>query len=148
GLAEGIDSVAHWAAIDAGGATVAVLGTPLTAVYPRANADLQRRLARDHLIVSQVPIVRYARQGTSRNRQFFRDRDATLAALSEAIVIVEAGDRSGALICARHALELRRAVFVPERCCRDANLDWPMRLIRQGAVYARSIEDIDACLAL
>ena len=148
GLAEGIDSAAHRAAIAAGGATVAVLGTPLTAVYPRVNADLQRGLARDHLIVSQVPIVRYARQGAIRNRQFFRDRDATLAALAEAVVIVEAGDRSGALICARHALELRRAVFVPERCCRDANLVWPMRLIRQGAVYARSIEDIDERLAI
>jgi DNA processing protein len=148
GLAEGIDSIAHWAAIDAGGASVAVLGTPLTAVYPRTNAELQRRLARDHLIVSQAPIVRYTRQGASRNRQFFRDRDATLAALAEAVVIVEAGDRSGALICARHALELRRPVFVPDRCCRDATLGWPMRLIRQGAVYTRSIEDINERLTI
>jgi DNA processing protein len=148
GLAEGIDSVAHRAAIDAGGATVAVLGTPLTAVYPRANAELQRRLARDHLIVSQVPMVRYTRQGPCRNRQFFRDRDATLAALAEAVVIVEAGDRSGALICARHARELRRPVFVPDRCSRNANLRWPMRLIRQGALCLRSIEDIDERLAI
>jgi len=148
GLAAGIDSVAHRAALDAGGATVAVLGTPLTAVYPRANAELQRRLARDHLVVSQVPIVRYTRQSMCRNHQFFRDRDATLAALAEAVVIVEAGDRSGALICARHALELRRPVFVPDRCSRDANLAWPMRLIRQGAVCLRSIEDFDERLAI
>ena len=148
GLAEGIDSVAHRAAIDAGGATVAVLGTPLTTVYPRGNAELQRRLARDHLIVSQVPMVRYARQDVRRNRQFFRDRDATLAALAEAVVIVEAGDRSGALICARHALELRRPLFVPERCCSNPRLGWPERLIRQGAVRVRSIEEIGERLAI
>jgi DNA processing protein len=148
GLAEGIDSVAHRAAIDAGGATVAVLGTPLTAAYPRANAELQGLLAREHLIVSQVPMVRYARQGPRRNRQFFRDRDATLAALAEAVMIVEAGDRSGALICARHALELRRLVFVPDRYSCDANLGWPLRLIRQGAVCVRSIEDINERLAI
>jgi len=148
GLAAGIDSIAHRAAIDAGGATVAVLGTPLTAVYPRANAELQRRLARDQLILSQVPMVCYARQDTCRKRQFFRDRDATLAALAEAVVIVEAGDRSGALICARHALELHRPVFVPDRCSGDASLGWPARLIRLGAVRVRSIEEIDERLAI
>jgi DNA processing protein len=147
GLAEGIDAVAHCAALDAGGSTVAVLGTPLTAAYPRAHAALQRRLARDQLVVSQVPIVRYGRQGVSRNRQFFRDRNATLAALAEAVVIVEAGDRSGALICARHALDLHRRLYVPERC-RAASLRWPERLIRQGAAPVRSIEEIDERLAI
>lgn len=148
GLAAGIDTVAHRAAIDAGGATVAVLGAPLTVAYPPANADLQRRLARDHLVVSQVPIVRYARQDLRTKGQFFRDRNATLAALADAVVIVEAGDRSGALICARHALELRRTVFVPERCCADPKLGWPERLIGRGAVRVRSVEEVDERLAI
>lgn len=148
GLAEGIDTAAHWAAVDAGGTTAAVLGTPLTSVYPRGNADLQRRLARDHLILSQVPMVRHARQDLHRNRQFFRDRDATVAALAEAVVVVEAGDRSGALICARHALELHRAVFVPEHCCADPRLHWPQRLIEKGAVRVRSVDEIDERLAI
>ncbi|MGH8218767.1 MAG: DNA-processing protein DprA [Steroidobacteraceae bacterium] len=148
GLAEGIDSIAHRAAIEAGGATVAVLGTPLTAVYPRANAGLQRELARDHLVVSQVPMVRYGRQDMNMNRQFFRERNATLAALAEAVVIVEAGDRSGALICARHALEMHRPLFVPDHCCGDASLDWPERLIRRGAVHLPSIESIAERLAI
>lgn len=148
GLAAGIDTAAHRAALDAGGATVAVLGTPLTAAYPHGNAELQRRLARDQLIVSQVPMVRYARQELRRNCQFFRDRDATLAALADAVVIVEAGDRSGALICARHALELRRALVIPDACCTDPSLDWPKRLIARGAVRVRSIEEIDERLAV
>ena len=147
GLAEGIDTVAHRAAIDAGGATVAVLGTPLTVAYPHGNSGLQRRLARDHLVVSQVPMVRYARQDLRRNGQFFRDRDATLAALADAVVIAEAGDRSGALICARHALELQRAVFIPDRCRSDPGLGWPKRLVGRGAVCVRSIEEIHERIA-
>ena len=148
GLAEGIDSIAHSTAIAAGGSTVAVLGTPLTIVYPRANAALQRGLARDHLVVSQVPMVRYERQDMNANRQFFRDRNATLAALADAVVIVEASDRSGALICARHALTMRRPLFVSNRCCGDASLGWPERLLRQGALRLRSIEDVDERLAI
>lgn len=148
GLAEGIDTVAHWSAVHAGGATVAVLGTPLTVTYPRGNSDLQRRLARDHLVVSQVPIVRYARQEPRTNGQFFRDRDATVAALADAVVIVEAGDRSGALICARHALELHRPLFVPESCCSDPSLAWPERLISHGALRVRSVDEVDERLDL
>lgn len=147
GLAEGIDTRAHRAAVEAGGSTAAVLGTPLTGVHPPGNVDLQRRLARDFLVVSQVPIVRYARQSASMNRQFFRDRDATLAALADAVIVVEAGDRSGALICARHALEQGRRVFIPDSCCRNAALAWPQRLIRRGAVRVREIGEIDEGLA-
>lgn len=148
GLAEGIDTVAHRAAIAAGGATVGVLGTPLTVAYPPGNSGLQRRLARDHLILSQVPMVRYARRDLRSNCQFFRDRDATLAALADVVVIVEAGDRSGALICARHALEMHRALLVPDGCCADPRLAWPERLIRRGAIRVRSVEEIDERLAI
>jgi len=143
GLAEGIDTLAHCAAIEAGGATAAVLGTPLTTVYPRENIGLQRRLARDYLLVSQVPMVRYGRRSVAQNGQFFRDRDATLAALAEVVVIVEAGDRSGALICARHALDQGRRVFVPEACFHGAALAWPERLLRRGAIRVRTVEQID-----
>lgn len=147
GLAQGIDTAAHLAAIEAGGKTTAVLGTPLTACFPPSHADLQRRLARDHLLVSQVPIVRYSRQTVSANRQFFRERNATLAALAEAVVLVEAGDRSGALICARHALEQGRKLFVLERCFRDPALAWPGRLAARGAIRVRGLDDIERRLA-
>ncbi len=147
GLAQGIDTAAHVAAIEAGGATAAVLGTPLTAYFPPRNAGLQRRLARDYLLVSQVPIVRYARQSMEANRQFFRERNATLAALAEAVIVVEAGDRSGALMPARHALEQGRKLFVLECCFRDPALQWPARLAERGAIRVRRLEDIESRLA-
>jgi DNA processing protein len=146
GLAQGIDTAAHVAAIEAGGMTAAVLGTPLTACFPASNRGLQRLLAREFLVVSQVPMLRYARQSTDARRQFFRERNATVAALAEAIIIVEAADRSGALIPARHGLEQGRKVFIPESCCRRRELGWPARLIERGAVRVRALADIEAHL--
>lgn len=146
GLARGIDTAAHVAAIKAGGATAAVLGTPLTLCFPSQNERLQRMLAREHLVVSQVPILRYARQSGPDNRHFFRERNATMAALAEALIVVEADDRSGALIAARHALEQRRTVFVLESSFRRPELSWPARLVARGAIPVRSIADIEARL--
>jgi DNA processing protein len=96
GLAAGIDTVAHTTAIDTGGRTIAVLGTPLTRVYPAANRDLQNRIAREHLVISQVPVRRYERQTPKVNRFFFPERNITMSALTEATVIIEAGETSGA----------------------------------------------------
>lgn len=147
GLAQGIDTAVHRAAIEAGGLTAAVLGTPLTACFPPGNEGLQRQLAREYLLVSQVPIVRYARQTVDENRQFFRERNATLAALAEATIVVEAGERSGALIPARHALQQGRAVFILDHCFRDPALIWPGRLAERGAIRVRNLEDIESRLA-
>ncbi len=148
GLAQGIDTAAHLAAIEAGGGTAAVLGTPLTASFPAINKALQQRLAREFLIVSQVPILRYARQSPDANRQFFRERNATVAALAEAIIVVEAGDRSGALIPARHGLRQGRKVFIPESSVRRPELRWPARLIEGGAVRVRTLAEIETHLVL
>ncbi len=147
GLAAGVDTAAHRAALDAGGASAAVLGAPLTVCFPQANSGLQRRLAREGLLASQVPIVRYSRQAVAANRRFFRERNATLAALAEAVVVVEAGERSGALIAARHALEQGRKLFVLDQCFRDAALAWPARLAARGAVRVRGFDDIAKRLA-
>lgn len=146
GLACGIDTAAHVAAIESGGATAAVLGTPITRSFPPANAALQRRLARDQLVVTQVPILRHARGSREANRIFFRERNATLAALAEAVIIVEAGERSGALIAARHALERGRPVFVLESSVRRRELTWPARLLGLGAVRVRRLADIEGVL--
>ena len=70
-LAAGIDRMAHVAAVAAGGRTVAVIGTPLSHAYPRQNADLQRQLAADFLVISQVPLRRFEAQDWRRNRIFF-----------------------------------------------------------------------------
>ena len=90
GLAVGIDRAAHEAAMRAGGRTVAVIGTPLSHAYPRANADLQRQPAVDFLVVSQVPLRRYEAQDGRLNRRFFPARNVTMAALTAATVFVEA----------------------------------------------------------
>ena len=71
GLAAGIDRMAHEAAMRAGGRTIAVIGTPLSHAYPKENAGLQRRLAADFLVISQVPLRRYEAQDYRRNRAFF-----------------------------------------------------------------------------
>jgi DNA processing protein len=68
GLAQGIDTAAHIAAIEAGGQTIAVIGTPLHTVYPRENLQLQRRIAQHHLLISQVPFYLYSRQDYRKNR--------------------------------------------------------------------------------
>jgi DNA processing protein len=147
GLARGIDTAAHRAAIGAGGVTAAVLGTPLTACYPPDNQSLQQHLGQEFLLVSQVPIIRYSHQPPPANRRFFRERNATLAALAEATIIVEAGDQSGALIAARQALLQGRQLFIPEECCEDPHLTWPARLLRSGATAVHGPADIEAHLA-
>jgi DNA processing protein len=146
GLARGIDTVAHVAAIEAGGRTAAVLGTPLTACFPAENTRLQRQLARDYLVVSQVPILRYAGQSPDANRQFFRERNATLAALAEATIVVEAGERSGALIAARHALDQGRRVFILDSCFCRPDLRWPVRLAGRGAIRVGELAELESRL--
>ena len=148
GLAAGIDRMAHVAAVAAGGRTVAVIGTPLSHAYPRANADLQRQLAADFLVISQVPLRRYEAQDWRRNRAFFPARNVTMAALSAATVVVEAaGESSGTLIQARAALSQGRKLFVLDNCFRDRRAAWAVRLAEQGAVRARTYDDIRARLS-
>jgi DNA processing protein len=147
GLAAGIDTAAHTAALEAGGRTIAVLGTPLGTVYPRDNAALQARIARDFLAVSQVPIVRYSEQSPAQNRLFFPARNVTMSALTEATIIIEAGNTSGTLIQARAALQQKRKLFILDSCFRDSSLTWPARLEEQGAFRVRDYGEIRAALS-
>ncbi|HVT60102.1 MAG TPA: DNA-processing protein DprA [Thermoanaerobaculia bacterium] len=146
GLAAGIDTAAHQAALAAGGRTVAVLGTPLCEAYPRDNAELQRQIADRFLVVSQVPVFRYYRQGWQHNRAFFPERNATMSALTQATVIVEAGETSGTLHQARAALHQGRRLLILDSCFRVAGLDWPHRLALQGALRVRNYDDVRQCL--
>lgn len=98
GLAEGIDTSAHTEALECGGKTIAVIGTPLNAVYPSANIELQRAISREHLLVSQVPFYQYSLQKSHINRFFFPERNKTMSALSLGTIIVEALEGSGTLI--------------------------------------------------
>lgn len=146
GLAQGIDTVAHQTAIEANGQTIAVLGTPITDSYPAENAGLQRRIADDFLAISQVPIVRHSRQTPYGNRFFFPERNVTMSALTEATVIVEAGNTSGTLIQARHALQQKRKLFILDNCFRNPELTWPAKYLEKGAIRVSDFDEIKAQL--
>ena len=146
GLAAGIDTAAHTAALEQGRRTIAVIGTPIGQYYPRENRALQTAIARDYLLVSQVPVLRYSRQGPPQNRLFFPERNATMSALTEATIIVEASDTSGTLTQARAALYQGRKLFILDSCFQRADLKWPHKFAEQGAVRVRTIDDIWSAL--
>lgn len=145
GLAAGIDTEAHTAAIEAGGQTIAVIGTPLGEVYPRENRALQEQIAQRFLLISQVPVFRYAQQTPRFNRLFFPERNVTMSALTEATIIVEAGETSGTLIQARAAIAQGRQLFILESCF-HRGLSWPEKYLAQGAIRVRDYDDIRAAL--
>lgn len=142
GLAEGVDTAAHEAAIAAGGRTIGVIGTPLGQVYPKANAALQEQIARDHLLISQVPVMRYDAQNFRSNRFFFPERNKLMSALTEATIIVEAGETSGTLVQAREAIRQGRKLFIMNSCFERPDLTWPTRFEKQGAIRIHSYADV------
>jgi len=145
GLATGIDTIAHKTAISLSAPTIAVIGTPLSSVYPKDNAGLQAEIARNHLLISQVPVCRYAAQDWRANRGFFPERNITMSALTEATVIVEAGETSGTLIQARHALKQKRKLFILDSCF-EKGLTWPQKYAANGAIRVKEFEEIRAHL--
>lgn len=142
GLATGIDKAAHETALEVGGRTVAVIGTPLSHAYPRENSKLQRRLADEHLVISQVPVRRYEQQDWRRNRAFFPERNVTMSALTVATIIVEAGETSGTLYQARAAIAQGRKLFILDSCFLDPKLTWPQRYAEKGAIRVKQYDDI------
>jgi DNA processing protein len=142
GLAAGIDTVAHKTAIALGSPTIAVIGTPLSARYPRENEELQATIAREHLLISQVPVCRYAAQDWRINRNFFLERNVTMSALTEATIIVEASDTSGTLTQARAALKQKRKLFILDSCFEMEGLKWPHTYAKRGAIRVKDYEDI------
>lgn len=142
GLAKGVDTVAHETALAEGGKTIAVIGTPLSHTYPNDNTELQQRIAKDFLVISQVPVLRWEAQDYRRNRGFFPERNVTMSALTEATVIVEAGETSGTLIQARAALKQRRLLFILESCFLNKALTWPQRFADQGAIRVKDYNDV------
>ena len=147
GLAAGIDRVVHETAIEEDGRTIAVIGTPLSHVYPKENTSLQHHIATHFLVVSQVPLIRYETQDYRLNRFFFPERNATMSALTEATIIVEAGEKSGTLVQARAALRQKRKLFVLDNCFRNPRLTWPAKLAQQGAIRVRDYDEVKQCLS-
>ena len=126
GLAEGIDTVAHRTAVERGGRTMAVLGTPLDRVYPLSNADLQSRLAGAQLVVSEFA------SGVNAGRGGFVMRNRTMALLSDAAVIVAGGARSGARHLGWEALRLGRSLAILEPLA-GSGLGWVEDQVARGA---------------
>ncbi|OMP80115.1 DNA-processing protein DprA [[Flexibacter] sp. ATCC 35208] len=142
GLAAGIDTISHKTAIEAGGRTIAVIGTPLDHAYPKENAQLQQFIAQSHLLVSQVPFYRYRQQTINGNRLFFPERNKTMSALTEATIIVEASDTSGTLIQARAAIQQGRKLFILDSCFQRKDITWPEKYQQVGAIRVKEYEDI------
>lgn len=147
GLAKGIDTIAHITAIEEDGRTFAVIGTPLSHSYPRENRELQVEIGRRFLLISQVPVLRYDRQDYRRNRLFFPERNKTMSALTEATIIVEAGETSGTLVQATAAVEQNRKLFIMDSCFRNRNLTWPEKFARKGAIRVKCYLDIHHALS-
>ncbi len=128
GLAKGIDSVGHKMAIENGGKTIAVLGTPLNKTYPKENIELQKEIMKNHLVVSQYPI------GYKTTPKDFALRNRTMALISDASVIVEAKDGSGSLYQGWETLRLGRPLFICKQVVHNPKLKWPKEMMEYGAM--------------
>ena len=140
-------SIAHRTAMSLSGRTIAVLGTPLSKSYPKENSELQNEIAKKFLLISQVPVCRYSVQGPRGNRLFFPERNITMSALTDATIVVEAGETSGTLIQSRAALSQGRKLFILDSCFRNPALTWPEKFERLGAIRVKEYEDIRKYLA-
>jgi DNA processing protein len=142
GLARGIDTAALQSAITAGGKVVGVIGTPLDEQYPPENKRLQQLIGCEHLLISQVPFYHYAHQAFNSKKSYFRERNVTMGAISDATVIVEASDRSGSLIQANACIKQGRPLFIMRSLVENDTVSWPKRYLEKGAFVLDSMDDI------
>jgi DNA processing protein len=142
GLALGIDSAAHRGALRAGGLSVAVLGTGADVPYPRSSTGLYRRLVETGAVLSELP------PGTGARAEAFPERNRIISGLADAVVVVEAGEKSGTLITVQQALEQGREVFaVPGPIWSPMSVG-PHRLLGDGAALGLSAAQILAELGV
>ncbi|MFA5373228.1 MAG: DNA-processing protein DprA, partial [Candidatus Omnitrophota bacterium] len=136
GLARGIDTGSHKAAIKAGGRTIAVMGSGFGHIYPAENRGLAEEIAQNGAVISEFPVA------TSPARQNFPRRNRIISGLALGVLVVEAARNSGALITADFALEQGRDVFALPGKVDSLNSFGTNGLIRQGAQLVCSAEDI------
>ncbi len=136
GMARGIDSAAHRAALEAGGRTIAVLASGVLEPYPPENVELAEQIARQGCLVSETAPTMPPISG------MFPQRNRIISGLTLGTIVVEAADRSGALITARHAWEQNREVFAVPGPIDSRLSQGPHRLIRDGAKLVSSIDDV------
>jgi DNA processing protein len=136
GLAHGIDSLAHAAALKAGGRTIAVLGSGIDIVYPPEHRDLARRICERGALVSEFPV------GAKAERHHFPQRNRIISGMALGVLVVEAPEKSGSLITAETAAEQGRDVFAVPGSIFSANTAGTHALIRDGAKVATRPQDI------
>lgn len=136
GLALGIDANAHLSALEGGYNTIAVIGTPLNKYYPKENSDIQKRIEKEGLVISPFS------PAEKTQRWFFPYRDGVMSGLSLASAIMEAGDKSGALIQADYAFKQGRLVMFPSSLLADATIKWPHKYLEKGAICVSTPGDV------
>src|SRR5712692_7039580 len=136
GMARGIDGAAHQASVEAGGRTVAVLGSGVDVAYPLEHEGLYQKISRNGAVLSELPM------GTAPFSFHFPARNRLISGLSLGVVVVEATEKSGSLITAGLALEQDREVFAVPGEAGASRSRGTHRLIRQGAKLVESVEDI------
>lgn len=136
GLALGADAAAHEGCLRANGYTIAVLGCGVDVVYPPEHIELYERIAANGAVISEAP------PGAPPTRTCFPIRNRIISGLSLGVVVVEASEKSGALITADHALEQNREVFAVPGSVNSAQSKGSHRLLRDGAKLVESVDDI------
>lgn len=136
GLAWGIDSEAHRAAIDNGGVTAAVFGCGLDIIYPQEHRDLASKILEKGFLLSEFPF------GTRPEKHNFPQRNRIISGLVEAVVVVEAAQKSGALVTAGLAVDQGKEVFAVPGQVDNPKSHGAINLLKQGAAIATSPEDI------
>jgi DNA processing protein len=136
GLARGVDSAAHQGALDAGGKTIAVLGTGIDVVYPSENTELSRKITESGMLVTEFP------PGSFPEDWHFPRRNRIISGLSKAVVVVEAREKSGSLITARLAADQGRDVMAVPGTFVGGRNRGANALLRDGAKLVESAVDI------
>lgn len=136
GMAEGIDAQATWGALDAGKPAIGILGSGVDKVYPACNRDLYRKMEQYGCLISEYP------PGTAPDRWHFPRRNRIISGLSDGVLVVEAPQKSGALITARQALEQGRDVFVVPGNIGVASCEGSNALLKDGAAMVTSGWDV------
>jgi len=136
GMARGIDSICHEGAIRGGGRTLAVLGSGLDVVYPKGNSSLYQQICQQGAVISEFPLGMPALRGN------FPQRNRIISGLCQAVLVVEASEKSGTMLTVGYALDQGRDVFAVPGPVTSMNSRGTNRLIRDGAKMALSAEDI------